>query len=108
MLMSAGKFPTGVTTVTVLTGVASGVVLVPTAVFVTLPLAELLTVALTISVSVWPSARLAVVITLVLVPMIVTAPLLLVAVPIVSPALRMSVKVTFCAVLGPRLTSVTV
>ena len=43
-----------------------------------------------------------------LVPMIVTAPLLLVAVPIVSPALRMSVRVTFCAVLGPRLTSVTV
>ncbi len=44
---------TGVTTVAVLLpGVVSGVVLVPRAVLVTLPLAELLTVALTISVSV--------------------------------------------------------
>ncbi len=82
--------------------------LVPAAVLVTLPLAELLTVALTTSVRVWPSDRLAVVITLVLVPTMVTAPLLLVALPIVRPALRMSVRVTFCAALGPRLTSVTV
>ncbi len=42
----------GVTSVTVLLGVPSGVVEVPPAVFVTLPLAEPLIVALTISVSV--------------------------------------------------------
>ena len=52
---------TGVTSVTVFVGVGSGVVLLPTAVFVTEPLAELVTVALTTSVKVWPSARLAVV-----------------------------------------------
>ena len=100
---------TGVTTVTVLLGVLSGVVLVPAAVFVTLPLAELLTVALTISVSVWPSARLVVV-----APTVpptaapVTVPLLPLELTSVKPALRMSVIVTFSAVLGPRLTSVTV
>ncbi len=100
---------TGVTRVTVFVGVGSGVVEVPTAVLVTLPLAELLTVTLTTRVSVWPSARLVVV-----APTVpptrapVTVPLLPLELTSVSPALRMSVIVTFCAVDGPRLTSVTV
>ncbi len=98
---------TGTTTVTVFVGVGSGVVDVPAAVLVTLPLAELLTVALTISVSVWLRARLAVVAPTEA-PATVVVPLFPLELSRVSPALRMSVNVTFCAVDGPRLTSVTV
>jgi hypothetical protein len=55
---------TGVGTVTVPGGVGSGVVLVPAAVFVTTPVLAV-TVALTTMVRVWPSARLLVVMRLV-------------------------------------------
>ena len=98
---------TGVTTVTVLVAVGSGVVLVPTAVLVMLPLADEVTEALSTSVKVWPSARLAVV-AAALAPAIVVVPLLPDTLIRLSPVLRMSVSVTLSAVLGPKLTSVTV
>jgi hypothetical protein len=106
VLTSATAF-IGTTTVTVLVGVGSGVVLVPTAVFVMLPVAAV-TVAFTISVSVWPTARLALPTTVVLVPTCVGVPLLLLELIRLKPALSMSLIVTFCATLGPRFTSVTV
>ena len=68
------------------------------------------TVALTTSVRVWPIVRL-VVPAVVLWPMVTAARSPLVtALPLtrLKPALNMSVMVTFSAVLGPRLTSVTV
>ena len=102
----SATLPTGVTTVTVLVGVGSAVVLVPTAVLVMLPTVAV-TEALTISVKVWPSARLAVV-AAALAPAIVVVPLLPEALIRLSPALRMSVSVTLSAVLGPKLTKVTV
>ena len=106
--LRSALLPTGVTSVTVLlAGVGSGVVLVPTAVLVTLPVVAV-TVALSTRVKVWFRPRLA---------MVAVAPLGLVplSVPFVTgvpdrlrPALRMSVSVTLSAVLGPKLTSVTV
>ncbi len=99
---------TGTTTVTVLLpGVGSGVVDVPAAVFTAL-LKAAVTVALTTRVSVWPTARLVVPITLVPVPTSVVAPLLLLALMNDRLVPSTSVSVTFCATLGPRLTSVTV
>jgi hypothetical protein len=98
---------TGVGTVTVPGGVGSGVVLVPAAVFVTTPVLAV-TVALTTMVRVWPSARLLVVMRLVEASTSTTAPLLELAPMRLRPALSTSVIVTFWAVLGPRLTSVTV
>ena len=98
---------TGVTTVLVLLpGVGSAVVLVPLAMLVTEPVLAV-TVALTISVKVWLIARLAVV-AAALAPAIVVVPLLPEALIRLSPALRMSVSVTLSAVLGPKLTKVTV
>ena len=64
---------------------------------------------MTTSVKVWPSAKLAVVAPTVpptAAPVAVT--LLLLALMSVKLAPKMSVIVTFCAVDGPRLTSVTV
>ncbi|MDO8278427.1 MAG: hypothetical protein Q7T63_09900, partial [Burkholderiaceae bacterium] len=52
---------TGTGTVTVLLGVGSGVVLVPLAVFVTVPTAFVVTLATTTKVKVWFKARLLVV-----------------------------------------------
>ena len=93
---------------TVLAALGSGVVLVPTAVLVMLPVLAV-TVALTTSVRVWPSARLAVVAPTVpptAAPVaVVWLELLLIK---LRPALKMSVIVTFWAVLGPKLTKVTV
>ena len=99
---------TGVTTVAVLLpGVGSAVVLVPAAVLVSVPLVAV-TVTLTKSVRVWPIARLLTT-ALALEPAMVTvAPFGLEIAPRLMPALSTSVIVTFCAVLGPRLTSVTV
>ena len=97
---------TGVATVTVLLGVGSGVVLVPAAVLVTVPLVAV-TVALTTSVRVWPMLS-EVVPAIVDAPVLVLAPLLVLALMKLKPALSTSVIVTFSAVLGPRLTSVTV
>ena len=65
------------------------------------------TEALTISVKVWLIAKLAVV-AAALAPAIVVVPLLPETLIRLSPALRMSVSVTFSAVLGPKLTSVKV
>ena len=79
----------------------------PTAVLVMLPVVAV-TVALSTSVSVWPTLRVAVV-AATLPPTVVVPPgLLVLDENRVCPADRMSVKVTFCAALGPRLTSVTV
>lgn len=88
--------PTMVGTVTVLAGLGSGVVLVPTAVLVMPMPLEAVTVALITSVKVWPLARLAVV-----APTVpptaapVAVPWLEVLLIRVRPALRMSVRVTF-------------
>src|SRR6187402_3539065 len=98
---------TGTVNVVVLLGVVgSGVVLVPTAVSVTRPVVAV-TVALTTSVRVPPTARV-VVVAAALAPAIVVVTLLLLELMKVWPADRKSVTVTFCATLGPRLTSVTV
>ena len=99
---------TGVTTLLLLLpGVGSVVPLVPLALLVTLPLVAV-TVAVSTRVKVWLSARL----------VVATAPLLLElksAPPVTTgvpdrlkPALSTSVRVTLSAVLGPKLTSVTV
>ncbi len=100
---------TGITTVTVLLGgLGSGVVLVPAAVFVTLPLVAV-TVAFTTTVRVSPAARLATVAVAPLALLVNRLPPVTTGVPLsVRPALSTSVIVTFCAVLGPRFTSVTV
>ena len=105
-LISGFAEPIGVTTVTVLVGAGSGVVLVPTAVLVMLP-TEAVTEAFITKVRVWLIAKLAVV-AAALAPAIVVVPLLPDALIRLSPVLRMSVSVTLSAVLGPRLTSVTV
>ncbi|MCY1183077.1 hypothetical protein D9M73_236680 [compost metagenome] len=100
---------TGVTTVAVLfPGVLSGVVLVPTAVFVTFPVVAV-TVAFTTRVKVAPEASV-VAVAAALAPATVAVPLPPVLLALISdrPALITSVKVTFCATLGPRFTSVTV
>ena len=98
---------TGVATVTVLFGLGSTVVALTPAVLVTEPLAAV-TAALTTRVRVWPRARL-------VVPAVVLAPALLVAtLPLVlaliklKPVLSTSAMLTFWAVLGPKLTTVTV
>ncbi len=110
LALTSARLTTGTTSVVVLLpGVGSGVVLVPAAVLVTLPLAELLTVTLTIRVSVWPIAKLVVVAPTEAPTTVVVPPaLLLLALTNVSPAPSTSVKVTLCAALGPRLTNVTV
>ena len=84
------------------------VALVPAAVFVTTP--ELaVTVALITIVSVWPTPRLAAVAVAPLALLASRLPPVTTGVPLsVRPALITSVSVTFCATLGPRLTSVTV
>ena len=99
---------TGVATVAVLLpGVGSAVVLVPAAVLVRVPLVAV-TVTLTSSVRVWLMARLLTT-ALALEPAIVTvAPFGLEALIKVVPEPSTSVIVTFWAVLGPKLTSVTV
>ncbi len=99
---------TGVGTVTVPGGLGSGVVLVPAAVFVTLPVVAV-TVAFTTIVRVWPAARVAAVAVAPLALLFNRLPPVTTGVPLsVRPALSTSVIVTFCAVLGPRFTSVTV
>ena len=98
---------TGIGTVTVPGGVGSGVVLVTAAELVTTPVLAV-TVALTTMVSVAPTARLLVLMRLVLASTSVGAPLLEVAPMRLSPALSTSVSVTSSAVLGPRFTSVSV
>ena len=99
---------TGLTTVAVLLpGTGSAVAALTPAVLVTEPLAAV-TLALTTSVSVWPSAKL-------LVPAVVLAPELDAAtLPLVlalmklKPALSTSVIATLTAGLDPKLTTVTV
>ena len=99
---------TGVTTVTVLLGVGSGVVLVPTAVLVMLPVLAV-TVALSTRVSVPPMAKLATVAVAPVALLLERLPPVTTGVPLrLRPALSKSVSVTFNAVLGPRLTRVTV
>lgn len=98
---------TAVTTVTVLLAeMPSAVVLVPKAVLVMLPVLAL-TDALTINVKVWPIAKLAVN-ALALEPATVVVAWLELALIRTKPALITSVIVTFCAIPGPKLTSVTV
>lgn len=98
---------TGVTTGAVLfPGTGSGVLLVPAAVLVTLPV-DAVTVALTTRVRVCPMAKL-VVTAAALDPGAVTVVWLELALIKLKPALSTSVRVTFCAVLGPKLTNVTV
>ena len=111
MLMARSALaPTRLGTVAVLLpGVGSAVVLVPMAVLVMLLPKAALTLAVTTSVRVWPSARLAVVAPTVPPTAAPVAVLWLELLLIkVSPALRTSVMVTFWAALGPKLTSVTV
>ena len=108
VVVKSALVPTGVTTVTVLLGVGSGVVLVPTAVLVMLPV-EAVTLALTTRVRVWPRAKLAVVApTLPPTAAPVAVVWLELALIRLKPALKMSVMVTCWAVLGPKLTTVTV
>ena len=98
---------TGVTTALVLLpGTGSAVVLVPVAVLVTEP-ALAVTVAVSTKVKVWLIARLAVVAVTppVLVPL--STPLVT-GVPDRDRPLSASVKVTLSAVLGPKLTKVSV
>lgn len=100
---------TDTTTVRVLLPVAgSGVVEVPNAVFDTLLVPGLI-VALTTRVSVLPEFKLfATAVALEPATVVVPLPPVLLALTRVKPELMTSVKVTFCAVLGPRLTNVTV
>ena len=98
---------TGVTTALVLLpGTGSAVVLVPLAVLVTEP--ELaVTVAVSTKVKVWLIAKLAVVAIAPVVLVLNSVPLLT-GVPARLKPLSASVSVTFSAVLGPKLTSVSV
>ena len=99
---------TGVTTVAVLfPGTGSGVVLVPAALLVTLPVLAV-TVAVTTTVIVPPTASVADVAVTPLVEALTNVPPVTTGVPSVNPALATSVNVTFCATDGPRFTSVTV
>ena len=91
-----------------LPGVGSVVLELTLPVLVTLVPLAAVTVALTTKVNVWPSAKL-VVPAVVLAPLLATATLpLVVALIKLRPALNTSVRVTFRAVLGPKLTTVTV
>ena len=74
---------------------------------VTLPVAAV-TVAFTTIVIVAPDARLACVTVTPEAVLLSTVPPVTTGVPRLSPALATSVKVTFCAVLGPKFTNVTV
>ena len=108
LVFTSATPPTPVATVTVLLGCGSGVVLVPAAVLVTVPVVAL-TVAWITMVSVWPTCSVVVAAALVLAFTSVTTPLFVDGVPTrPKPALKMSVNVTFCAALGPRLTKATV
>ena len=100
---------TGVTSaVVLLPGVGSGVWLAPAAVLVTL-LVLAVTVALSTKVRVWFRPKLAVVAVAPPALLALSTPPVTTGVPdSVRPALKMSVSVTFTAVLGPKLTSVTV
>ena len=99
---------TGTTTVAVFEGVGSAVVLVPTAVFVTSPVLAV-TVASTTKVKVCPMLKLfATAAALAPATVVVPLPPVLLALINERPALKMSVKVTFAAALGPKFTNVTV
>ena len=108
VIATSALAPTGVTTVAVLFGVGSVVVALTPAVLVTLVALAAVTVAFSTRVKVWPSAKL-VVPAVVLAPRLATATLPLVLALIkLRPALKTSLIVTFWAVLGPKLTTVTV
>ena len=99
---------TGVTTLLVLLpAVGSAVPLVALALLVTLPLVAV-TVAVSTRVKVWLSARLAVLATAPVALELNSVPFVAGVPDRVRPALSTSVRVTLSAVLGPKLTSVTV
>ena len=107
VMLKSALLATAVTTAAVLLpGVLSGVVLVAAAVLVMLPVAAV-TLALTIRVRVWPMARLSVA-AVALEPATLVVPWLELALIRLRPALITSVIVTFWALLGPKLTTVTV
>ena len=99
---------TGVTTLLVLLpGVGSAVVLVALALLVTLPVVAV-TVAVSTRVKVWLIARLVVVATAPVALELNSVPFVAGVPDRLKPALSTSVRVTLSAVLGPKLTSVTV